>query len=171
MTTDTQTNPDFYWTTSQQNLPIIRLFGEVCKTFGFPESDDTISGVRHKIWESRGLYYHYQASREKKDYADVIIVCTKEKTRDIILEILSIMREKNIMMPKSAIIILRILKEKGKGLTTSEIRNEVILANRTVNNALRDLMSAGLVVKRADLMDMRRPKYYHASVYDHLMFQ
>ena len=72
------------------------------------------------------------------------------------------------MMLKSSKLILRILREKGRGLTTAEIQTEVILAKRTVNHALKDLVSAGLVIKRSNLLDMRRPKFYHAAVYDHL---
>lgn len=172
MTSDTQGDTTFYWTISLQNQPILQLFGDVCKAFGFPESDDTISGVRHKIWEDKGMFLLYPSNRKQKENADVIIVCTREKTRDIILEILSRMAEKkeeNIMMHRSARLILRVLREKARGLTTTEIQTEVLLASKTVNHALRDLVSAGLVIKRADLSDMRRPKFYHVAVYDHLM--
>ncbi|MBY8999009.1 MAG: hypothetical protein KGD60_14880 [Candidatus Thorarchaeota archaeon] len=97
MTTDIQSDTDFYWTTSLQNLPILCFFGEVCRIFGLAESydiDQESHIMRHKVWETRGLYYHYQVNREKKAHADVIIVCTREETRDIILEILFRMAEK-----------------------------------------------------------------------------
>ncbi|MBY8998934.1 MAG: hypothetical protein KGD60_14500 [Candidatus Thorarchaeota archaeon] len=97
MTTDTQVDTNFYWTVSLQNLPILLFFGEVCKTFGFPESYDTrdsIPGMRHEVWENRGLYFTYLDNRRQKENADVIIVCTKEETRDGILRVLSRMAKK-----------------------------------------------------------------------------
>lgn len=97
MTTDTQAVTNFYWMASLQNLPILHFFGEVCKVFGFPKSCDTrdaIPGMRHEVWEDRGLYFTYLSNREQKDHADVIIVCTKEETRDSILGVLSRMAKK-----------------------------------------------------------------------------
>ena len=99
MTTEIQTNTDFRWEIGLHNLPILLFFGEVCKTFGFPSSYDIrhdTSGFIQEVWEHRGLYYYYPdlKNRKNKNHADVNIVCTKEETRDIILEILSGMAEK-----------------------------------------------------------------------------
>lgn len=85
-------DPTFFWMASLQDLPILHFFGEVCKVFGFPESYDTrdaIPGMRHEVWETRGLYFTYLDNREQKENADVIIVCTKEETKDSILRVLS----------------------------------------------------------------------------------
>ena len=97
MTTDTQVDTNFYWMASLQNLPILLFFGEICKAFGFPGSYNnrhTIPGMIQEVWEDRGLYYHYMDNREQKDHADVIIVCTREETRDSILRVLSRMAKK-----------------------------------------------------------------------------
>ena len=97
MTTDIQVDNNFYWTVSLHNLPILLFFGEVCKVFGFPGSYNTrhtIPGMVQEVWEDRGLYYHYQTNRDQKERADVIIVCTREETKDSILGVLSRMAKK-----------------------------------------------------------------------------
>lgn len=74
-------------------------------------------------------------------------------------------------MRRSSKLILEILKEKGKGLKALQIQSETVLAGRTVSLALRDLISAGLVIKKYDLLDMKSPKYYYVPVYERLLIK
>lgn len=65
---------------------------------------------------------------------------------------------KNVHLPQSALVVVKILREEG-ALTPKDIFQKTNFAPRTVRYALKTLLENNVIEKVPNLLDLRQNKY------------